>query len=236
MRENRADTNFELIQMDLSEHATLMGKLLLSFRCLEYALRAFLYMGDAILRTSRWLLELIACLHRVIVVRYIVRSMSCGVTSPMMQHSSEEERKAAYRESGRGVAVALIGFTLQAVSVLATSDESGGISTLGFTAFKERSGATLEELTFINAAGIWGESLAFSHEQKLDVESILDRLNIDRARIDKGKLKFGLGYLAENYRTAVLKIAQRLLRQKIINGIECGQIILAHRPIPEKGM
>jgi len=29
--------------MDLSEHATLMGKLLLSFQCLEYALRAFLY-------------------------------------------------------------------------------------------------------------------------------------------------------------------------------------------------
>jgi len=29
--------------MDLSEHATLMGKLLLSFQCLEYGLRAFLY-------------------------------------------------------------------------------------------------------------------------------------------------------------------------------------------------
>src|SRR5258708_31368257 len=29
--------------MDLSEHATLMGKLLLSFQCLEAALRAFVY-------------------------------------------------------------------------------------------------------------------------------------------------------------------------------------------------
>jgi hypothetical protein len=29
--------------MDLSEHAMLMGKLLLSFQCLEYGLRAFLY-------------------------------------------------------------------------------------------------------------------------------------------------------------------------------------------------
>jgi len=29
--------------MDLSEHATMMGKLLVSFQCLEYALRAFLY-------------------------------------------------------------------------------------------------------------------------------------------------------------------------------------------------
>ncbi len=29
--------------MDLSEHATMMGKLLLSFQCLEYALRVFLY-------------------------------------------------------------------------------------------------------------------------------------------------------------------------------------------------
>jgi hypothetical protein len=43
--------------MDLSEHATIMGKLLVSFQCREYALRAFL-MSDAILRTSRWLLEL----------------------------------------------------------------------------------------------------------------------------------------------------------------------------------
>jgi len=29
--------------MDLSEHATMIGKLLVSFQCLEYALRAFLY-------------------------------------------------------------------------------------------------------------------------------------------------------------------------------------------------
>ncbi len=29
--------------MDLSEHATMMGRLLVSFQCLEYALRAFLY-------------------------------------------------------------------------------------------------------------------------------------------------------------------------------------------------
>jgi hypothetical protein len=29
--------------MDLREHATMMGKLLVSFQCLEYALRAFLY-------------------------------------------------------------------------------------------------------------------------------------------------------------------------------------------------
>jgi hypothetical protein len=29
--------------MDLSEHATMMGKLLVSFQCLEHALRAFLY-------------------------------------------------------------------------------------------------------------------------------------------------------------------------------------------------
>jgi len=152
-----------------------------------------------------------------------------------MQHSGEGERKAAYRESGRAVAVALIGFTLQAVSVL-PSTESGAVSPVGFTAFKERSGATLDELTFIAAAGIWGESLAFCDEQKLDMESILGRLNVDRVRIDKGKLKFGLDYLAENYRSAVLAIAQRLLRQKIINGIECGQIILAHRPTAEKGM
>jgi hypothetical protein len=30
-------------QMNLSEHATMIGKLLVSFHCLEYALRAFLY-------------------------------------------------------------------------------------------------------------------------------------------------------------------------------------------------
>jgi hypothetical protein len=29
--------------MDLREHATMMGKLLVSFQCLEYALRAYLY-------------------------------------------------------------------------------------------------------------------------------------------------------------------------------------------------
>jgi hypothetical protein len=29
--------------MDLTEHATMMGKLLVSFQCLEYALRTFLY-------------------------------------------------------------------------------------------------------------------------------------------------------------------------------------------------
>jgi len=149
-----------------------------------------------------------------------------------MQHSSEEERKAAYRESGKAIAVALIGFTLQAVSVLSTSDESGTVSTVGFTAFKERSVATFQELTFISAAGIWAESLVFPHEQKPDMESIFGRLNLDRARIDKAELKFGLDYLADNYRTAVHAIAQRLLQQKIINGIECGQIILAHRPLP----
>jgi hypothetical protein len=101
----------------------------------------------------------------------------------MTQTSSEDERKAAYRESGRAVAVALIGFTLQTVSVLPTSDVSGAVSGTGFTAFKERSDATLEELTFIAAAGIWGESLASPDDQNLDIESILARLNLDRARI-----------------------------------------------------
>jgi hypothetical protein len=153
-------------------------------------------------------------------------------TSPMMRHSSEDERKAAYRESGRAIAVALIGFTLQAVSVLPTSDEAGTVSTVGFTAFKERSAATFQELTFIAAAGVWAESLAFPREQEPHMESILGRLNLDSTRIDKAKLKFGLDYLADNYRTAVPAIAQRLLQQKIINGIECGHIILAHGPIP----
>jgi len=32
--------------MDLSQHATMLGKLLVSFHCLEYALRAFLYERD----------------------------------------------------------------------------------------------------------------------------------------------------------------------------------------------
>ena len=146
-----------------------------------------------------------------------------------MEHSNEEELQVAYRESGRAVAVALIGFTLQAVSVLPTSDESGTVST-GFTAFKERSVATLDELTFIAAASIWAESLALADEQELDMELIFGRLNLDR--VDKEKLDFGLRYLADNYRTAVLAIAQRLFKQKIINGVECGQIILAHRPAP----
>jgi hypothetical protein len=70
-------------------------------------------------------------------------------------------------------------------------------------------------------AGIWAESLAFSDEQKLDVESILGRLNLGR-EVDKEKLNIGLGYLVHNYRTAVLAIAKRLLQKKIINGIECG--------------
>ena len=152
----------------------------------------------------------------------------------MTQTTSEEERKAAYRESGRAVAVALIGFTLQTVSVLPTSDVSGAVSSTGFTAFRERSDATLEELTFIAAAGIWSESLAFPDEQNIDIESILARLNLDRARIDIGKMGFGLAYLKKNYRASVLRIAQRLLEKKIINGIECGQIILAERPIPER--
>jgi hypothetical protein len=154
-----------------------------------------------------------------------------SATSPMMQHGGEEERKAAYRESGRAIAVTLIGFNLRAVSVLPSSDESGTASTAGFTAFKERSIATFEELMFIAAAGIWAESLALPDEQKLDMELIFRRLNLDGVRIDKGKLRFGLDYLADNYRTAVLAIAQRLLQQKIINGIECGQIIMANRPI-----
>jgi hypothetical protein len=55
-------------------------------------------------------------------------------------------------------------------------------------------------------------------------------------RIDIGKMGFGLAYLTENYRTAVLRMAQRLLEKKIINGIECGHIILAQRSIPEKRM
>ena len=155
----------------------------------------------------------------------------------MTKTSSAEEREAAYRESGRAVAVALIGFTLQTVSVLPTSDaSSAGSTSTGFTAFKERSDATLEELTFIAAAGIWSESLAFPDEQDIDIESILARLNLDRARIDIGKMGFGLAYLKKNYRASVLRIAQRLLEKKIMNGIECGQIILAERPIPEKRM
>jgi hypothetical protein len=158
--------------------------------------------------------------------------MSPDATSPMMRHSSEDELKAAYRESGRAIAVALIGFTLQAVSVLPTSDEASTVSTIGLTAFKEHSAATFQELTFIAAAGIWAESVAFPHEQEPHMESIFGRLNLDNARIDKAKLKFGLDYLADNYRTAVPAIAQRLLQQKIINGIECGQIILANGPIP----
>jgi hypothetical protein len=149
-----------------------------------------------------------------------------------MQRSSEEERRAAHRESGRAVAAALTGFTLQLVSVLPLSDESGNASRLGCTAFKERAQATLEELTFIAAAGIWGESLAFPDEQS-DVEWLLRRLHVDTARIDKRKLVFGLDYLA-NYRTAVLDLAQRLLEQKTMNGVECGQIILAHAPRSRK--
>jgi hypothetical protein len=153
----------------------------------------------------------------------------------MTQTNSEEERKAAYRESGRAVAVALIGFTLQAVSILRT-DRSGVLSGPGFTAFKERSNATFDELTFIAAAGIWGESLALLDEQNLDAESILSRLNLEGVRIDMERLRFSLDFLMANYRTAVLEIAQRLLEKKIINGIECGQIILAQRPIPENRM
>jgi hypothetical protein len=46
-----------------------------------------------------------------------------------------------------------------------------------------------------------------------------------RKPIDIVKMRFGLTYLTQNYRTAVLRMAQRLLEKKIINGIECGQII-----------
>src|ERR1700730_10826386 len=131
----------------------------------------------------------------------------------MTQHSSQEEREAAYRESARAVAVALIGFTLQAASILPT-DQSGALSRPGFTAFKERGNATLDELTFITAAGTWGASLGLPDEQNLDAESILSRLNLDGVRIDMGRLRFSLEFLMANYRTAVLKIAQRLLEKK----------------------
>jgi hypothetical protein len=152
----------------------------------------------------------------------------------MTQHSTEEERTSAYRESARAVAVVLIGFTLQAVSVLPTSDQSGALSTPGFTAFKERLGATTDELGFIAAAGIWGESLALADEQHLDAESVLHRLNPNRLRIDIKILRLSLDYLMKDYRTAVLRIAQKLLEKKIMNGVECGQIILAHEPVPKK--
>lgn len=88
---------------------------------------------------------------------------------------SEEERRAAYRESGRAVAAALIGFTLQAVSVLPTHDESGAIATVGFVAFKERASASLDELTFVSAGGVWGESLEFPDARNSDIESIVRR-------------------------------------------------------------
>lgn len=117
-----------------------------------------------------------------------------------MQGSNEGERRAAYRESGRAVAAALIGFTLQLVSVLPLSEESGNVSQVGCTAFKERAHATFEELTFIATAGIWGESLAFSDEHP-DVESLLSRLHADRARIDKGKLRLGLSGKLSDCRT-----------------------------------
>lgn len=157
------------------------------------------------------------------VLSYVVMASAASPTSAR----SEEERRAAYRESGRAVAVALIGLTLQAVSVLPTYEESGAISTVGFVAFKERGSASLDELTFVSAGGVWGESLEFPDARNSDIESIVRRF--ERLRIDKGKLRTGLDYLTKNYRSAALEIAQRLLQQKIMNGIECGKIILAHR-------
>jgi hypothetical protein len=73
--------------------------------------------------------------------------------------------------------------------------------------------ASFEELTFIAAAGIWAESLAFCDEQKLDMESILCRLNLGR-EVDKGKLNIDLDYLAHNYRTAVLAMRNGFYRSK----------------------
>lgn len=156
--------------------------------------------------------------------------------TPEMHHNEDEERNAAYRESGRAVAVALLGFTLQAVSVLPTRDDSDAIATQGFTAFRERPSATLDELTFIAAAGVWAELQAetFPDKGTLDMDSIFSRLSVKRERIDTGKLRFGLDYLVKNYRNAVLEIARQLMQRKIINGIECGQIILAHQPGQKK--
>lgn len=118
----------------------------------------------------------------------------------MPQQGKEEERNTAYRESGRAVAVALLGFTVEAVSVFPTRDDSGAIATQGFTAFRERPSATLDELTFIAAAGIWAESQAetFPDKGNLDMESIFSRLALNREQIDTGKLRFGLDYLVKN--------------------------------------
>ena len=86
-------------------------------------------------------------------------------------------------------------------------------------------------MTFIAAAGIWAESQAetFPDNGTLDMESIFSRLAVNRERIDPGKLRFGLDYLVKNYRNAVLEIAPQLLQREIINGSECGKIILDHR-------
>lgn len=154
--------------------------------------------------------------------------MPPAATTSQMMPSSEEERRAAYRESGRAAGLALIGLTLQAVSVLPTHEESGGVATIGFVAFKERNSASLDELTFIAAAGVWGESLEFPNNHNSDIEAIVRRF--EKLQIDKEKLRIGLGYLTKYYRTAVLEIAQRLLQLKTLNGIECGKIILSHRP------
>jgi hypothetical protein len=147
-----------------------------------------------------------------------------------MSYPNKDERTAAYREAARSVAAALLGFTLQAASVLPTSDtaESHG---LGFTAFKERNSAETKDLLFMSVAGEW-----FAFEA---IESSVARENAQLALLsklrtfeDSDEIAFNLRFLIENYSKAVFALADELAKRKVMNGIECGKIIQAHAPKP----
>jgi hypothetical protein len=145
-----------------------------------------------------------------------------------MQSSSKAERSAAYRESARSVAAALLGFTLQAASVL-PQNPNAEAQPLGFMAFKERATASRKELYFISLAGEW---FALETEESPSAIALARKTLLAEVTTEPetDEIAFNLQFLLENYSEAIFGLADELIRRKIMNGSECGKIIQSFRP------
>ena len=134
-----------------------------------------------------------------------------------MQSLSDAERGAAFRESARSVAAALLGFTLQAASVL-PDNANAEPKRLGFMAFKERVTASRKDLDFISLAGEWfalqtdesPSAIALARKKRL-----LARVTTEP---EAGEIEFNFQFLLENYREVIFALADELIRRKIMNG------------------
>lgn len=145
-----------------------------------------------------------------------------------VKESSQEERRAACRASGRAVAAALLGFTLQHISIrpLEDSPHFSGLAALA------EATPSFEEQAFIDLAGRWAEldGVEFPHAPERARSKIMETFERIYPGIDAERTRHGIRSLVEDYGEAVRALARELLLRKALNGSECGKIIVSHRP------